>query len=112
MSLLNQNQTLRTNGQDERTVSSGFIGDPQPSLSSEGARLGRTANSGAYEVSFNSQFIRMMFVCHHVICPCDKTSLKDTGQNKGTGGSKSPRTQTSKETLIKHVCPGFGKFMK
>lgn len=83
MSLLNQNQTLRTNGQDERTVSSGFIGDPQPSLSSEGARLGRTANSGAYEVSFNSQFIRMMFVCHHVICPCDKASLKDTGQTKG-----------------------------
>ena len=67
MPVLNQNQTLRTNGQDERTASSGFIGDPQQSLSSEGAGLGRTANSPVYEANFNSQFIGMMLVCHYVI---------------------------------------------
>lgn len=67
MPSLNQNQALRTNGQDERTTSSGFIGDPQQNWSSEGAGLGRTANSSVYEPTLNRQLIGMMLLCRDVI---------------------------------------------
>lgn len=73
------------------------------SLSSKGAGLGRTANSPVYEASLNSQFIGMMSVCHYMILLLvTKQHLRTQDKMKGTGRSKSPRTQTSKGTLIKY----------
>ena len=63
----NQNQGLRTNSQDGRTFFSGFIGDLQQSLLSEGADLERTANSLFCEAGSNSQLTGMMPVFHCVV---------------------------------------------
>lgn len=52
---LSRNTALRTDSQDGRTLASGFVGDSQQSLSSEGAGLVRTAYSLLCEVDSNSQ---------------------------------------------------------